>query len=62
MVISQIMELSFSFNTMHLKLSAAKWRPSCLGLNVLSIQHMEAQKHFKTLKQPLNYQLRRLYM
>ena len=25
----------FSFKKMHLKLSSAKWRPSCLGLNVL---------------------------
>ena len=27
---------AFSFTKMHLKLSSAKWRPSCLGLNVLS--------------------------
>ena len=26
----------FSFNKMHLKMSPAKWRPFCLGLNVLS--------------------------
>ena len=26
----------FSFNKLHLKMSSAKWRPSCLGLNVLS--------------------------
>ena len=27
---------SFSFKKMHLKLSSAKWRPSCLGLNELT--------------------------
>ena len=26
---------TFSFKKMHLKISSAKWRPSCLGLNVL---------------------------
>ena len=26
---------TFSFNKMHLKISSAKWRPFCLGLNVL---------------------------
>ena len=26
---------TFSFNEMHLKMSSAKWRPFCLGLNVL---------------------------
>ena len=26
----------FSFKKMHVKLSSAKWRPSCLGLNVLN--------------------------
>ena len=30
---------TFSFKKMHLKLSAAKWRPSCLGLNVLTQKH-----------------------
>ena len=25
----------FSFKTIHLKMSSGKWRPSCLGLNVL---------------------------
>ena len=28
--------LTFSFKKMRLKVSSAKWRPSCLGLNVLS--------------------------
>ena len=27
---------AFSFKKMHLKMSSAKWRPFCLGLNVLS--------------------------
>ena len=26
---------TFSFKKMHLKMSSAKWRPFCLGLNVL---------------------------
>ena len=26
---------SFSFKKMHIKMSSGKWRPSCLGLNVL---------------------------
>ena len=30
---------TFSFNKMHLKMSSAKWRPFCLGLNVL-IHHV----------------------
>ena len=29
----------FSFKKMHLKMSSAKWRPFCLGLNVLKKQH-----------------------
>ena len=28
---------AFSFKKRHLKMSSAKWRPSCLGLNVLRI-------------------------
>ena len=28
---------AFSFTKMHLKMSSAKWRPFCLGLNVLSV-------------------------
>ena len=27
---------SFSFKKMHMKMSSGKWRPSCLGLNVLT--------------------------
>ena len=27
---------TFSFKKMHLKMSSAKWRPSCLGLNMLN--------------------------
>ena len=29
---------TFSFKKMHLKVSSGKWRPSCLGLNVLIIR------------------------
>ena len=28
---------TFSFTKMHLKMSSAKWRPFCLGLNMLSV-------------------------
>ena len=28
---------TFSFKKMHFKMSSGKWRPSCLGLNVLSL-------------------------
>ena len=28
---------TFSFKKMHLKMSSGKWRPSCLGLNVLNL-------------------------
>ena len=43
----------FSFKKMHLKMSSAKWRPSCLGLNVLKYQ---LWKFFfqKTLKWHVN--------
>ena len=34
---------AFSFTKMHLKRSFAKWRPFCLGLNVLR-QHFETRK------------------
>ena len=30
----------FSFTKMHLKMSSGKWRPSCLGLNVLTHWHL----------------------
>ena len=30
---------TFSFKKMHLKISSAKWRPFCLGLNMLSITY-----------------------
>ena len=30
---------TFSFKKMHLKVSSAKWRPFCLGLNVLKEAH-----------------------
>ena len=30
---------TFSFKKMHLKMLSAKWRPFCLGLNVLIITH-----------------------
>ena len=42
---------AFSFKKMHLKLSSAKWRPFCLGLNVLmhgwlGVQVLSDSKHY----------------
>ena len=31
---------TFSFKKMDLKMSSAKWRPFCLGLNVLKLNHV----------------------
>ena len=31
---------TFSFKKMHLKISSAKWRPCCLGLNVLMVEDL----------------------
>ena len=36
---------TFSFNKMHLKMSSAKWRPFCLGLNVLTHWQWETNMH-----------------
>ena len=33
---------SFSFKKMHMKMSSGKWRPSCLGLNVLKLHYILA--------------------
>ena len=41
--------LTFSFTKMRLKVSSAKWRPFCLGLNVLNIP-VSARVHFCPLK------------
>ena len=38
---------TISFNKMRLKMSSAKWRPFCLGLNVL-IKHLTKAKRNKT--------------
>ena len=37
--------LTFSFNKMRLKVSSAKWRPFCLGLNVLTKFYITTQCH-----------------
>ena len=33
---------TFSFKKMHLKISSGKWRPFCLGLNVLTVRRVVA--------------------
>ena len=42
----------FSFKKMHLKMSCALWRPSCLGLNVLTLYLTDKtiQTHFLPYK------------
>ena len=38
---------TFSFKKMHLNMSSAKWRPSCLGLNVLRVPSLTlGQSHY----------------
>ena len=37
---------SFSFKKMHMKMSSGKWRPSCLGLNVLKLHYNTPMSHF----------------
>ena len=34
---------TFSYKKMHLKMSSAKWRPFCLGLNVLTEAAVDPQ-------------------
>ena len=41
---------TFSFNKMHLKMSSVKWRPFCLGLNVIIALHRTSNK---PLSQPM---------
>ena len=43
---------TFSFNKMHLKMSFAKWRPFCLGLNVL-IGDLDTIYHYFVTIAPL---------
>ena len=38
--------ITFSFKKMYLKVSSGKWRPFCLGLNVLIWSSYETQKNF----------------
>ena len=42
----------FSFKKMHLKMSSAKWRPFCLGLNVLKPTFVVAIVHSSVSQQP----------
>ena len=37
---------SFSFRKMHFKLSSAKWRPFCFGLNVLTVSMTNSRMQF----------------
>ena len=54
---------TFSFKKMHLKTSSAKWRPFCLGLNVLThvrILYLESQPHPPGTNE-LKFQIRLCY-
>ena len=51
---------TFSFNKMHLKMSSAKRRPFCLGLNVLKcycLQHCNNKKSTQLLKNTTDFTL-----
>ena len=57
---------TFSFKKMHLKMSSAKWRPFCLGLNVLTygarqIQRWEPGLGASRVSQFLRYRFPRTY-
>ena len=45
---------TFSFKKMHLKISSAKWRPFCLGLNVLTPIYVPSYIHSNSLDQWTN--------
>ena len=49
---------TFPFKKMHLKMSSAKWRPFCLGLNVLRIT---SSPLFRRLENPLDSVIDFLY-
>ena len=40
---------TFSFNKMHLKMSSGKWRPFCLGLNVLNERAVEQKVELQVI-------------
>ena len=51
---------TFSFKDMHLKMSSGKWRPFCLGLNVLSgilVIHRCQSRYFFTTEQVSSYRI-----
>ena len=41
---------TFSFKKMHLKMSSAKWRPLCFGLNVLTVLKCQNKKLFAKIR------------
>ena len=46
---------TFSFKKMHLKTLSAKWRPSCLGLNVLTDMKLTVSSLWVSLKNVPNF-------
>ena len=46
---------TFAFKKMHFKMSSAKWRPFCLGLNVLNISLTEQQTRHWIIVHYLTY-------
>ena len=47
----------FSFKKMHLKVSSTKWRPFCLGLNVLKQNHGPSNPHSSFLLNWCKYEI-----
>ena len=46
---------TFSFKKMHFKVSSTKWRPFCLGLNVLMCPDATVRPHFHETDFDINY-------
>ena len=46
---------AFSFMKMHLKMSSAKWRPFCLGPNVLNSGQANTDQNFRNICTTLNF-------
>ena len=51
---------TFSFKKMHLKMSSAKWRQCCLGLNVLRTRHKKTSEYQNTESRQISFLFVRL--
>ena len=50
----------FSFKKIHLKVSSGKWRPSCLGLNVLKLESSTTHPQIIDFFGPYDLQIRQM--